>query len=84
MFRLVDAPGIRKRTNPRYPKIDELRPKVLEYIRVHQPSVEFIISSALKVDRKLVQGVLKNLVKEGKIEEVRRGDAQSRCFQIKG
>jgi predicted transcriptional regulator len=62
----------------------ELREQILEFVRTKPPTVEFIISSALKADRKLVRGAIRTLIKEGKLEEFRAGDSQSRCYRIKG
>lgn len=45
-------------------------------------TTEFIISSALKEPRKMVQGALKRLIRDGIVKEIRAGVDQSRCYQI--
>lgn len=61
----------------------DLERRVVEQIRSFGfVTTEFIISSALKEPRKMVQGALKRLIRAGVVEEVRAGVNQSRCYRL--
>lgn len=63
--------------------MNDIQKSIIDFLVKKDTAPAFIISSSLKINRRLVDGAIRTLIKKNILEEIRRGINQTRCYRLK-